>query len=61
MSAALRVVNLIERCNARAEIAFLVSGVTETMGAQFCSHLAITAVAEFARNRGMHFWLPMMI
>jgi hypothetical protein len=55
LSSSLRVVALLDRCETRTEVALLVCGVTDAMGAQYISHLAVTAVAEHARNRGMHF------
>lgn len=47
--------NLLARSNARFHVAFLISGVTDSMGAQFVSHLAVTSIAESLRNRGGHF------
>lgn len=54
LSAGVRLVRLLARCDARSEVCFLIAGVTDPMGAQFIGHLTATAVAESTRNRGAH-------
>ena len=54
LSTTIRLSRTVSRCGARAELAFLVAGVTDSMGAQFVGNLTATAVAEMLRNRGQH-------
>lgn len=54
ISTSLRLVTLLGRTNARFFTSFLLSGVTDSMGSQFISLLAVTAVAEYGRNHGYH-------
>lgn len=46
LSTTVRLVRTVSRVGARNEIAFLVSGVTDSMGAQFIGNLTATASAE---------------
>jgi len=43
---------MLERCGARSHSAFLLSPVTDVMGAQFVAHLTATAISETYRNHG---------
>lgn len=54
LSSGVRIMRLLTRCEARSDICFLLSGVTDPMGAQYIGHLTATAVAENSRNRGAH-------
>ena len=54
LATTVRLTRTIARVGARAECALLVSGVTDSMGAQFLGNLAATSTAEFLRNRGGH-------
>lgn len=51
-SSAIRFLKMLERCSSRSHSCFLVSPVTDVMGAQYIAHLTVTAVAEVYRNHG---------
>lgn len=54
LSSGVRLMRLLARCGARQDICFMLSGITDPMGAQYMGHLTATAVAEASRNRGSH-------
>lgn len=51
-STALRFLRMIERCSSRNFTSFLLSSVTDAMGAQYTAHLTGTAISEIYRNIG---------
>lgn len=55
LSTTVRLTRFITRVGSRNEVAFVVSGVTDSMGLQFLGNLTATSAAELFRNRGAHY------
>ena len=51
-STALRFLKMVERSNSRKHSTFLLSSVTDAMGAQYVAHLTCTSISEIYRNLG---------
>ena len=51
-STAIRFLRMVERCDSRNSTIFLISPVTDAMGAQYTAHLTATALGEIFRNSG---------